>query len=204
MSNSDVLLSVVTLQDLVDSGCPRFHSLVPQSFNLYINPLWLHSPESYCITSASPLLSSPSFVFILSLLHKQQRALLCQWNANAPLLHVFTSVHYMSLVLGLRASLFLLMNQCGDQNGWTRSFCWVRVIYAISLFFFFFIWCKKYEVWSILSSRDSTGRLKNWKQCTGSGKSDTLNLRKSLFHILPKSDKAPCWKFVASCQTYWE
>lgn len=64
MSNCSVLLSAVspggfwTLMDSL-SVCLHFLSLVLQSFNLCINPLWLHSPESYCITSvSSPLLSS--------------------------------------------------------------------------------------------------------------------------------------------------
>lgn len=52
------------------SACLHFLSLVLQSFNLCINPLWLHSPESYCITSvSSPLFRSP---LLLSLWHKQQ------------------------------------------------------------------------------------------------------------------------------------
>lgn len=65
MSNCCVLLSVVspwgfwTLMDSL-SACLHILSLVLQSFNLCINPLWLHSPESYCITSVStPLLTSP-------------------------------------------------------------------------------------------------------------------------------------------------
>lgn len=59
-----VFVTVKALQQaaglLVDSLCPpTFLCLVLQSFNLCINPLWLHSPESYCITSGSPLLLLP-------------------------------------------------------------------------------------------------------------------------------------------------
>lgn len=84
----------------------RTHFLLAilQSFNPYINPLWFHSPESYCITSCL-LVWFPCVVIVHSVCVppvisvKQQRVLLCQLMDDFPPPCWFTKSAYSLLTL---------------------------------------------------------------------------------------------------------